>query len=168
MKLSFITLLASAFVAAGATSHAAESCPSAWPVTAIEGKDDISLRVESSMIHNEDMVGESTLQFSSEYSRYAQINGDLLTGFFYNPKTKAEVWLNIGKIVETKTLSDRRCHKIEVDGQINFSEETESIKDSCFPLPSWMCGRTTHHFLELSTRHNGELFKLKSLTSLSR
>lgn len=61
MKLSFITLLASAFVAAGATSHAAESCPSAWPVTAIEGKDDISLRVESSMIHNEDMVGRIDL-----------------------------------------------------------------------------------------------------------
>lgn len=168
MKPSLITLIASALIAAATTSHAAESCPADWPVTAVEGRNDISLRVEGSMIHNEDMVGGATLQFSSEYSRYAQINGDLVTGFFYNPATKAESWLSIGKIVETKALSDRRCHKIEIDEQIDFNEVTESIKDSCFPLPSWMCGRTTHHSLELSTRHNGELFRLKSLTSLSR
>lgn len=151
-----------------ANSYAEESCPANWPVTAVEVNNNIDLRVESSMIQNEDLVGDTALQFSSEFSHYVQVNGDLLSGFFINPKTKAEVWIDIGKIVESKSLSDRRCHKIDVDGQIDFSESTESVKESCFPLPSWMCGRKTIHFLELSTRHDGELFKLKSLTSVSR
>jgi len=149
-----------------------EVCPSDWAVAIkinnnYTGRPEFNypaLRVNSTMINDQEITGDRFLDFNKTLLKIEENN---VVGNFIVKNGKNEVDIQIGKVIESVDNHGILCLNIKINTNIGFEEIIKKHKTDCFPLPDWMCGKMKTSYLRISTEQNETPFVLDSDTSFS-